>query len=134
MSPVYTVRMCPTTGRYQAHDEALGTIEFEHRNRRVVEHWISKGGDEPAAGAVEPKPTPDALTNEVIAHIANTWGPYEMPRFGLTEQCRHLPTGKLCVVKGFVGWSPPILMYSLEEVDGAPLEHLTPLSDMAHVT
>jgi hypothetical protein len=121
-------------GGYDAIDTADGSVPFTHRNRRVVENWIATGGDpEPQAGAVEPKPDSQALTNEVIAHIVNTWGPYEMPRFGLTERVRHIPTGKLCVVMGFAAWAPPILLYSLHEVDGAPLEELTPLSDMAHL-
>lgn len=132
-APAYVIRM-NTTGRYEALNLNTGDVDFTHRNRRVVAHWIAISGDaEPQAGAVEPKPTQDVLTNEVLAHIVNTWGPYEMPRFGLTERVRHIPTGKLCVVKGFVGWVPPIMMYSLEEVDGVQLEYLTSVSDMAHL-
>lgn len=133
--PVHMIRM-GADGRYFAYDDNNEDVPlFTHRNRRVVEHWIAQGGDaQPESLKADPGLAGQALLNDTVAHIANIWGPYEMPRFGLTECVRHTPTGKLCVVKGYVGWVPPILMYSLEEVDGAQLEFLTPLSDMTQAS
>ena len=118
-------------GAYPASDDEAPPA-FKHRNRRVVEHWIMTAGAAPA----ELKPVPagtDAMTNEVIAHISNTWGPYEMPRFGLTERVRHLVTGEICTVMGYYGWKPPILLYALTDAQGVQLPALTSVSEIAHL-
>lgn len=106
-----------------------GGVLYTHHSRGACAAWIDAQSQPPATAPV----SGDQLLNDTVAHIANIWGPYELPRFGLNERVRHIPTDKKCLVKGYMGWTPPILLYSLEEVDGPQLPHLTPLSDIAHI-
>jgi hypothetical protein len=112
---------------------------YIHTSRAACETWV--------ANALKPEPTPadlppphaalarvEAMQNELIALHVNTWGAYEVPRYGIDARVRHKPTGKLCRVRGYMAWTPPIVLYSLTEVDGEQLPDLTPLSDIEAVT
>lgn len=112
-----------------AVQDADGLLLFKHQSSMAVENWIVEQQRPAPPAPVDP----NALLNDTIAHIANIWGPYEMPRFGLNARVRHIPTGKHCLVKGYMGWAPPILLYSLEEIGGDQLPELTSLSDIAHL-
>jgi len=106
-----------------------GVLMFKHQSPKAVEAHLRDLLEPPAPIADLPA-DPNAVINDVIAHIANTWGRYEQPTWGLDARVRHKPTGKLCVVRGYMAWTPPIVLYSLTEVDGPQLEHLTPLADI----
>jgi hypothetical protein len=74
------------------------------------------------------------MQNELIALHVNTWGAYEVPRHGIDARVRHKPTGKVCLVRGFCAFTPPIVLYALTEVEGTQLPELVPLSDIEAVT
>lgn len=69
--------------------------------------------------------------NALIAKHFNVWGAYEIPRYGIDARVTHKPTGKLCVVRGYMAFTPPIVFYSLTGVDGMQLEEWASLSDIA---
>lgn len=117
-------------------DASADVVVFTHTSQLAVVAYAA----ERAAPPAEPGPLPpphaalarvEAMQNELIAQHVNTWGAYEIPRYGIDARVIHKPSGKLCVVRGFMAFTPPIVLYSLTELDGMPLPLLVTLSDIS---
>jgi hypothetical protein len=128
----YSVWRSAVDGKYRVHEGSDGTgpAVFTHSSENVA-HAHMDTLQAPAPVLADLPPDPNAMLNEVIAHIANTWGRYEQPAFGLDQVVRHKPTGVVCLVRGFIAWEMPIVLYHLEAINGAANpQGLTAASDI----
>lgn len=130
-------------GKWELIERAAGVgherVVFRHASQTVVHGHLALIIAPTAAPADLPPhhaalARVEAMQNELIALHVNVWGAYEVPRYGIDARVRHIPTGKLCVVRGYMAWTPPIVLYSLTEVAGPQLPEITPLSDIEAVT
>lgn len=104
---------------------------YSHQSRQAVMHYYA--GLTAAPEPVAPSTASQTLLNDTVAHIVNVWGPYEMPRFGLRERVLHNPSGTICRVVGFYAWTPPIILYGLEEDGGATRDEYASVTELSHV-
>lgn len=134
----YRTERWASDGKFRVLD-GDGSVVFTHSSEGVaLAHMDGLQAPEAAPAELPPHHAAlarvEAMQNELIALHVNVWGPYEVPRYGIDARVTHKPTGKVCVVRGYMAWSPPIVLYSLTEVDGPQLPDLTPLSDMEPAT
>jgi hypothetical protein len=137
----YSVWRSAVDGKYKVHEGSDGTgpVVFTHSSENVAyAHMDTLQAPAPVLADLPPHHAAlarvEAMQNELIALHVSVWGAYEIPRYGIDAQVRHKPTGLLCVVRGYMAWTPPIVLYSLTDVDGMQMEHLAPLSDIEAVT
>ena len=72
---------------------------------------------------MQPLARVEAMQNELITWHApvSVWGAYEIPRHGIDARVIHKPSGKVCVVRGFIApRTPPIVLYNLTYEAGDP--------------
>lgn len=59
---------------------------------------------------------------------------YETPVYSIGQLVRQKSSGKICEVRGFAAYNPPIIVYQLQEVDGPYLDECISQTDMERYT
>lgn len=61
----------------------------------------------------------------------NVFNEYEWPSFKLGERVIHKSSGKLCEVRGYYAWNPPIIQYFLLDAEThVPLDTTVTVSEL----
>jgi hypothetical protein len=81
--------------------------------------------------------TPSHLARELarrLDRLRSLFNQYETPIYSIGQLVTHKPTGKVCEVRGFLAFTPPIILYSLQEVGGQYLDECTSQTEMERYT
>lgn len=133
----YRTERWANDGKYRVLD-GDGSVVFTHTSEAVaLARMDALQAPEPVPNELPPPHAAlarvEAMQNELIALHVNVWGAYEIPRHGIDARVIHKPSGKVCVVRGFIAWTPPIVLYNLTYEAGGPCPALVPLSDLEAV-